>query len=372
MAQYVWQRPSWPTFRWEAQALLSPLGQTRRLQGEVLAQMKRFELKLEADLICEEALTTAAIEGESLNRDHVRSSVARRLGLPTAGLPTPSRPVDGLVDILVDATRGHQHPLTLERLLGWHASLFPTGYSGLIKIPTGCFRTGAEPMQVVSGHIGKEIVHFEAPPALGIPQEMDRFLSWFNTPTEPIDGLLRAAITHFWFVTLHPFADGNGRLARTLTDMALAQDEHSQIRLYSMSAQIMSRREDYYNILQETQRGDGEISSWLLWFLSCLQEAIHHSQKLVQKSVDSAEFWQRLALMALNERQRKVILRLLEAEPEGFLGGLSNEKYRKIAQTSRETAKRDLADLLKKGVLIKNEGLGRSTRYALLIGAKEK
>lgn len=372
MIKYVWQSPSWPTFRWDARVILSPLGQTRRLQGEVLAQMKRFALKLEADLICEEALTTAAIEGESLSRDHVRSSVARRLGLPTAGLHTPPRPVDGLVDILVDATRGHQQPLTLKRLLGWHAALFPTGHSSLIKIPTGCFRIGVEPMQVVSGPIGKEIIHFEAPPAQGIPQEMDRFLSWFNTPTDSIDGFLRAAIAHFWFVTLHPFADGNGLLARTLTDMALAQDEFSQIRLYSMSAQIMSRREDYYNILQETQRGDGEISSWLLWFLSCLQEAIHHSQKLIQKSVDSAEFWQRLAPLALNERQRKVILRLLEAEPEGFLGGLSNEKYRKIAQTSRETAKRDLADLLKKRVLIKNEGLGRSTRYTLVLGVSEQ
>ncbi len=327
---------------------------------------------MEADLICEEALTTAAIEGESLSRDHVRSSVARRLGLPTAGLPTPPRPVDGLVDILVDATRGHQQPLTLMRLLGWHAALFPTGYSGLVKIPTGCFRMGADPMQVVSGPIGKEIVHFEAPPAVDIPLEMERFLGWFNAPAEAIDGLLRAAITHFWFVTLHPFADGNGRLARTLTDMALAQDEHSPIRLYSMSAQIMSRREDYYRILQETQQGDGEITSWMLWFLSCLQEAIHHSQKLVQKSVDSAVFWQRLAEHVINERQRKVILRLLEAEPEGFLGGLSNEKYRKIAQTSRETAKRDLADLVKKGVLIKNEGLGRSTRYALVLGVSGK
>jgi Fic family protein len=363
---YIWQQPSWPVFRWDSQALITPLGQTRRVQGEVLILTKRFGLTLEPELICDEALTTSAIEGERINPDHVRSSVARRLGLPTAGLTQAPREIDGLVNVLIDATRHHHLPLTHERLFGWQAALFPSGYSGLNKILVGRYRRDDEPMQVVSGPMGKEKIHFEAPPSHLIPSQMDQFIAWFNQPSNSLDGFLRAAIAHLWFVTLHPFADGNGRLARSLTDMALAQDEETSVRLYSMSSQIMARRDEYYRILEETQRGDGEISPWLHWFLSCLQNAILFSRSLVQKSLDMEKFWNGLAGYAINERQRKVILRLWEAEPGGLVGGLSNEKYRKIAQTSRESAKRDLADLLSKGVLCKIGGEGRSVRYALV------
>jgi len=366
MVQYIWQTPSWPDFQWDSAALLRPLGKARQAQGKLFGGAELFELEIQAETLTEEALTTAAIEGENLNRDAVRSSVARRLGLPTAGLPPVERHVDGLVAMLIDATRNYQEPLTASRLKGWQAALFPTGYSGLSKIVVGDWRQGVEPMQVVSGPIGKTKVHYEAPPADILDREVARFLGWFHSQRAESDGLVRAAVAHFWFVTIHPFQDGNGRIARAIADMALAQDENNGCRLYSMSAQIKAERDDYYNILERTQKSDGDITEWLIWFLECLDRAIRRSENEVQKVMSKVRLWQNIAHFGLNERQRKVVNRLCEAGPGGFEGGLTNRKYRGITKATRETAKRDIADLVAKGILVKNPEGGRSTSYDLV------
>jgi Fic family protein len=366
MVRYIWQVPSWPEFRWDSAALLRPLGKARQTQGELLAKVAHFELKIQAEVLTEEAFTTAAIEGEKLNRDSVRSSVARRLGLPTAGLPAVERHVDGLVEMLVDATRNHGEPLTMSRLKGWQAALFPTGYSGMNKIVAGEWRQGEAPMQVISGPIGKETIHYEAPPADRVDGEVERFLEWFRSSRGELDGLVRAAVAHFWFVTIHPFQDGNGRIARAIADMALAQDENNGCRLYSMSAQTKAEGDNYYDILEQTQKGSGDITQWMVWFLECLERAIRRSDTEVQKTMNKARLWQNIAHLGLNERQRMVVNRLLEAGPGGFEGGLTNRKYRGITKTTRETAKRDMADLVAKGILMKNPGGGRSSSYDLV------
>jgi Fic family protein len=276
------------------------------------------------------------------------------------------RHVDGLVEMLIDATRRHDSPLDSARLKGWHAALFPSGYLGLRKIIVGNWRSGAEPMQVVSGPINREKIHYEAPPAPILNKEIKRFLEWFQSPPQELDGLVRAAVAHFWFVTIHPFQDGNGRIARAIADMALAQDEKKNCRLYSMSVQIMAERKSYYNVLERTQKGSGDLTPWIVWFLECLERAIRRSDKEMQKSMNNARLWQQISLIGVNDRQRKVINRLFEAGPGGFHGGLSNRKYRGITKTSRETAKRDLADLVAKGILEKNPGQGRSSSYELV------
>jgi Fic family protein len=268
MVQYVWQNSSWPNFRWDDASLLRPLGKARLAQGKVLGQREYFGLEIEAAVLTDEAMTTAAIEGERLDRDTVRSSIARRLGLPTTGLPPTERHIDGLVEMLIDATRNYTAPLTPSRLKGWQAALFPTGYSGLHRITVGEWRQAGDPMQVVSGPIGKEKVHYEAPPAASVPDEIKRFLECFRASRGDVDGLVRAAIAHFWFVTIHPFQDGNGRIARAIADMAFAQDENSGCRLYSMSAQINADRTHYYHIVERTQRGAGDITEWIVWFLN--------------------------------------------------------------------------------------------------------
>ncbi len=366
MAQYIWQLQNWTDFRWSSEMLLGPLGQARKSQGRLLGEAEYLGLEMQAEVLTEEAFTTAAIEGEPLDRSSVRSSVARRLGLPTAGLPATERHVDGLVDMLVDATVNHERPLTQERLKGWNAALFPTGYSNLVKITVGQWRLGTEPMQVVSGPTGKEKVHYEAPPSDRLDMEMDRFLMWWTARSRQLDGIIRAALAHFWFVTIHPFDDGNGRIARAITDMALAQDEKTGLRLYSMSAQIAAERDDYYDILERTQKGDGDITEWHVWFLGCLEKAVRRSEKEVQHAVIKARFWQHFVVYAFNERQKKVINRLLNAEPGGFEGGLTNRKYKGMTKVSRETAKRDIADLVEKGGLVRNPGGGRSISYELV------
>ena len=366
MIKYIWQSSLWPCFHWDSMSLLLPLGKARQAQGEILAKAAYFELKTEAEVLTQEALTTAAIEGEAINRDSIRSSVARRLGLPTAGLPAVERHVDGLVEMLIDAARRHDTPLDEARLKSWHAALFPSGFSGLRKITVASFRSGDEPMQVVSGPNGREKVHYEAPPAQILDSEIKRFLEWFHSPPDGLDGLVRAAIAHFWFVTIHPFQDGNGRIARAIADMTLAQDEKKNCRLYSMSAQIMAERDSYYRVLEMTQKGSGDLTPWVVWFLECLERAIRRSDNEMQKSMDKARLWQQFSLLRLNNRQRKVINRLFEAGPRGFLGGLSNLKYRVITKTTRETAKRDLADLVTKGILAKNAPRGRSSSYELV------
>jgi len=367
MVQYVWETPSWPDIYWDSATLLHPLGKARQAQGMLLSETACFELESQSRVLTEEAFTTAAIEGEKLDRESIRSSVARRLGLPTAGLPSVERHIDGLVEMLVDATRNHEAPLTPGRLKGWQAALFPTGYSGINKIAAGEWRRDEEgPMQVVSGPVGREKIHFEAPPADRLDEEIDQFLEWFRSSETETDGLMRAAEAHFRFVTIHPFQDGNGRIARAIADMALAQDENNGCRLYSMSAQIKAERDDYYDVLERMQKGTGDITQWIVWFLECLGRAIRRSHTEVQKSRDKNSLWQKLTNLDLYERQRKIVNRLFEVGPGGFEGGLTNRKYRGMAKTTRETAKRDIADLLGKGILTRNPGGGRNASYDLV------
>lgn len=367
MAHYIWQSGDWPKFRWDSEALLRTLGSARQSQGRLLAEAEYFGLDMQAEVLTEEALTTSAIEGEKLDRDLVRSSVARRLGLPTAGLPHAKRHVDGLVEMLLDATVNHRKPLDAERMKGWHAALFPTGFSGMQKIRVGDWRDGsADPMRVVSGRVGRERVHYVAPPAGRLEEEMARFLNWFNSWPDNLDGLVRAALAHLWFVTIHPFEDGNGRMARALADMALAQDEKAECRFYSMSAQIVAQRDEYNDVLERTQKGDGEVTDWIAWFLRCQERAIMRSEAQVRIAVQKARFWQRGSALSLNERQRKVVNRLLDAGPGGFEGGLTTSKYAGMTKTSPATAKRDIAELLEKKILRRNPGGGRSASYGLV------
>lgn len=368
---YIWQYPSWPLFRWDHARLIVPLGRCRFQQGALLARMGElgFEVKQQAraEVLIEEAIQTSAIEGERLDPNAVRSSVARRLGLPSAGLHSRRDPhVDGVVDILMDATLNHEQPLSPDRLFGWHAALFPTGYSGLHKIRVATWRDdGHGPMRVVSGPMGREQVHYEAPPAHQVAVEMQRFLEWWAASRHALDGLLRAAMAHLWFVAIHPFEDGNGRIARTLTEMALAQDEKLPTRYYSLSSQIMAERDAYYRVLEKVHTSDGDITEWVLWFLECMTRAMSRSSGLLTNAMQKARFWKRNAQRGLNSRQCKAIDRLLEAGPGGFEGGLTNRKYAGITHVSKATAQRDVADLVQKGVLRLNPGGGRSTSYDL-------
>ena len=368
--KYIWQTKSWPDFTWDSDKLLKPLGNIRFSQGSLITQIRELGFEIQqtarADILVEEALKTSAIEGEKIDPDAVRSSVGRRLGLPDAGLKdVRDQKADGLVEILLDATVNYSQKLTPERIWGWHAALFPTGYSGMVKISVGRWRNDKEgPMQVVSGPIGRGKVHFEAPPAIKLEKEMQAFISWINGKSH-LDGIIRAGLAHIWFVTIHPFDDGNGRIARTLTDMLLARDENNPKRFYSLSSQIMADRNDYCEILKTTQTGTGDITDWLKWFLECMNRAILNSNTLLEKIMIKARFWKEFAQTRLHERQTKVINRLLDAGADGFKGGLKNKKYMGIAHTSRATAQRELADLVKKDILIKRPGGGRSASYDL-------
>jgi Fic family protein len=320
-----------------------------------------------AEVLIEEVLKTSEIEGERLDAGAVRSSVARRLGLPTAGLPEiRDRHADGVVEILLDATLDFEKELTAERLFGWHAALFPTGYSGLHPIRVGNWRDDRNgPMRVVSGPIGREKIHYEAPPAEGLDREMARFLRWWAKSRHEGDGLLRAAMAHLWLVAIHPFEDGNGRIARTLSEMALAQDENLAPRFYSLSSRIMAERESYYAVLDRTNKGDGDLTEWMNWFLGCMAKALMHSSALLANVMQKARFRQHHAQTELNDRQRKVLNQLLEAGPSGFEGGMTNRKYAGMTHVSRATAQRELADLVTKGVLQANPAGGRSASYDL-------
>ena len=368
--KYIWQTKSWPGLKWDSDKLLKPLGDIRFNQGSLITQIKELGFEIQqtarADVLVEEALKTSAIEGEKLDPDAVRSSVGRKLGLPDAGLKeVRDQKAEGLVEILLDATINHSKKMTFERIWSWHAALFPTGYSGMLKISVGRWRDDNKgPMQVVSGPIGQEKVHFEAPPAKKLDKEMQTFISWINETSE-LDGIIRAGLVHIWFVTIHPFDDGNGRIARTLTDMLLARDENNPKRFYSLSSQIMAERNDYYEILKSTQAGTGDITDWLKWFLACMNRAILNSNTLLKKVMTKARFWQEFAQTRLHERQTKVINQMLDAGAHGFEGGLKNKKYMGIAHTSRATAQRELADLVNKGILIKMPGGGRSSSYDL-------
>jgi len=366
--KYIWQRENWSGFSWESDKLLLLLSKARRVQGEILARGRALGINLthqaQAEILIEEAIKTSEIEGEILNRDSVRSSVARHLGLSHAALSKADRDVDGLVDVLLDAAKNYDKPLVAERLYGWHAALFPTGYSSLQKIRVGKWRN--KPMQVVSGPIGRHRVHYEAPPSEKLDQEMSNFLLWFKESKSGTEGFLRAAIAHFWFVTIHPFDDGNGRIARALTDMALAQDERIPVRFYSLSSQIMEERNAYYDVLEKISKGNGDITPWLVWFLDCLIRAMEKSQTIIGKVLAKSEFWQKHNQTTMNDRQRKVVNRLLDAGKEGFQGGLSTRKYVSLTRISRATAYREITELVENGVLHLLKGRGRSAAYDII------
>jgi Fic family protein len=373
MATYIWQRADWTDFRWDAAVLLPLLGECRKRQGKLLAEVASLGMsqtvEAHAELLTEEAITTSAIEGETLARESVRSSVARQLGLPTAGLST-DRSADGLVSVLLDATAAAAAPLSAHRLHGWHAALFPTGYSGFARIRVGRWR-GEGPMRVVSGAAGRERVHYEAPPTKAVPGEMRRFFSWFNTKEPDMDGLIRAAVAHFRFVAVHPYEDGNGRLARALTDMAMARDDCRPARYYSMSSQIMKERLDYYEVLGRCSTGDGELTPWLAWFLGCFSRAIEVSEQRLALVLDKARFWSRHAGISLTERQQKVINRLLDAGRDGFEGGLTTRKYVGMTGASRATSFREIEDLLNRDILARRAGGGRSVSYRIRLDEQQ-
>ena len=367
--RWIWQKADWPKFTWDAETLLPLLSKARFEQGKLLAQAQGlgFEIGREAtlDILVEEAVKTSEIEGSQLNRDAVRSSVAKHLGISTFGLPQSTRSIDGLVEILLDATRKHDKPLTGERLKSWQAALFPTGYSGLFRIQVGEWRSWEDPMQVVSGGMGKEVVHFEAVPSLSVKKEMEEFLLWWEKSVNQVDGLLRAGIAHFYFITIHPFEDGNGRIARALTDMALAQDEKILTRLYSLSSQIMKERKQYYETLERCQKGELDITIWLAWFLASYTRSLKNSAGLIAGILDKASFWQYFNQETLSNRQRKVVNALLDVGKGNFQGGLTTRKYSSIAKISRATAFREITDLLEKKVIVQNTGKGRSVSYDL-------
>ena len=369
---YIWQLKGWPALRWNSQALLPLISRARLAQGKLLAKVASLGFKLsreaQADILTEEAVTTSAIEGERLNRDSVRSSVARHLGLPTAGLTPASRSTDGLVEVLLDATQHYKTPLTAARLKRWQAALFPTVYSGLRKIRTGAWRGAEPPMQVVSGAVGRERVHYEAPPGHRVEQEMKRFLAWWKASATREDGLLRSGLVHLYVVTIHPFEDGNGRVARALTEMALAQDERQPTRYYSLSSQIMDERTAYYRVLEASQKGDGDVTPWLDWYLGCYTRAVERAEGLMADVLAKATFWQRHGQVNLNARQRKVLNRLLDAGKGGFQGGLTTRKYVAMAKVSRATAFREISELLDQGLLTQNPARGRSASYEVKWG----
>ena len=362
---YLWQRPDWPQWSFDASALAAPLAQVHHAQGHLAGRMAGVGLA-QRDLatlqaLTQEVITSSAIEGETLQPDTVRSSIARRLGVDIGALAPADRQVDGVVDMVLDATQHFDQPLTPERLFGWHAALFPTGYSGRVRIQVGAWRSDAAgPMQVVSGPVGREKVHYEAPPAMALTAETAAFLHWFNAVPAG-DALIHAALAHLWLVTLHPFDDGNGRISRAVGDMALARAERSDQRFYSLSAQIQRERKQYYEQLEATQRGTLDVTPWLQWFLACLLRAVQGADGLLASVLDKAQFWQRWAGTPLNARQTLVLNRVLD----GMEGKLTNAKWAALAKCSADTALRDINDLLERGVLRKLDGGGRSTGYGL-------
>jgi Fic family protein len=363
---YIYERPDWPRFRWDHEVLAAPLAAVRHHQGRLIGRMEGlgFQLRAEAVLqsLTEEVLKSSEIEGERLDRDQVRSSIARRLGMDIGALAPVDRNVEGVVEMMLDATQNYHAPLTEERLFGWHAALFPTGRSGMTKITVGAWRTGdAGPMQVVSGPIGREHVHYEAPAADRLPAEMRAFLAWFNA-TDETDPVIFAATAHLWFVTTHPFEDGNGRIARAIADMALARSEGTPRRFYSMSSQIRIERTAYYETLERTQKGDLDTTEWIAWFLQCLDRAFGGAETILASILRKARFWDAHAGETLNDRQRLVVNRLLN----GFKGKLTSSKYGTLAKCSQDTAARDIEDLSRKGILARDPAGGRSTSYRLI------
>ena len=363
MAKYIYEHSNWTKFSWQDKSISVVFGEVRLMQGKIIGQMNTlgFSAKEEATLtaLTLDVVKSSEIEGELLNYDQVRSSIARRLGINIAGLVPSNRHIEGVVEMMLDATQRHTHPLTEKRLFGWHAALFPTGFSGPYKIEVGQYRTGE--MQVVSGAMGKEKVHYEAVKPELVKAEMDKFLDWFNNDNSH-DLVLKAAIAHFWFIIIHPFDDGNGRIGRAITDLLLARAEDSGERFYSMSSQILIERKQYYEVLQKVQHSTGDITEWLEWFLHCLKNAMLATENTTQKILDKATFWKLHEQTAINERQRLVLNKLFE----GFDGKLQTSKWAKITKTSTDTALRDIKDLVAKGILQQTNEGGRNANYELI------
>lgn len=365
MPTYIHEHSDWPNFKWDMDAIAEPLAAVSRRQGRLIGRMEAlgFSLREEAVLrtLTQDVLKSSEIEGETLDADQVRSSIARRLGMDIGALTPADRNVEGVVEMMLDATQNYDQPLTAERLFGWHAALFPTGYSGMNKIIVGNWRDDRDgPMQVVSGPIGRERVHYEAIAASDVPATMEAFLDWFNN-APAIDPVLAAALSHLWFVTIHPFEDGNGRAARAIADMALARSEGTRQRFYSMSAQIRAERSAYYDMLERTQKGDLDITRWMLWFLACLDRAFDRAEETLAGVLRKAAYWETHGSQEINDRQRRIVNALLD----GFDGHLTSSKYARITKTSQDTATRDLNALVAKGMLIRSPAGGRSTSYSL-------
>jgi len=366
MAIYIHQLPHWPRFTWKQDQVTTVLAEVRHRQGRLLGRMEGmgFRLQAEANLqtLTLDVLKSSEIEGELLDAGQVRSSIARRLGMDIAGLIPVDRHVEGVVEMMMDATQQYRQALSEDRLFGWHAALFPTGRSGMYKINVAAWRDNQEdPMQVVSGAMGKEKIHFQAPDADRLEEEMSRFINWFNED-RTMDGLLKAGIAHLWFVTIHPFDDGNGRRARAIADMQLSRADASAQRFYSMSTQIRKERAAYYDILENTQKGSMDITAWLTWFLQCLDRALEATAETLALVLKKARFWEKHASTILNERQQLILNKLLD----NFEGKLNTSKWAKIAKTSQDTALRDIQDLMNKNILMKEVGGGRSTSYVLI------
>jgi Fic family protein len=367
LIQYIHQLPDWPHFKWDREKLANPLAAIRYRQGMLLGRMENMGFSIRAEAMLQtltlDILKSSEIEGEILQPDQVRSSIARRLGIDIAGLVPADRHVEGIVEMMLDATQQYEQPLTDERLFGWHAALFPTARSGIQKIVTGAWRTNtaADPMLVISGALGKETVHFEAPPSAIIAKEMAPFINWFNNNKIDIDPVIKAAMAHLWFVTIHPFDDGNGRIARAITDMQLSRADGNAQRFYSMSAQIRKERNAYYDALEATQKGNLDITNWIQWFLACLERALAEVDKTLAAVLYKARFWENNSGAILNERQKEMLNKLLNE----FEGKLTSSKWAKMMKCSQDTALRDIQDLVIKNILTKEESGGRSTSYLL-------
>lgn len=362
---YIHEKDNWPNFTWNEKLVSKKLAETRNLQGRLLGKMESlgFDLQDEAVLntITLEIVKSSEIEGEILDLEQVRSSVARRLGIALAGAIESERHIDGIVEMMLDATQHYDLPITKDRLFGWHSSLFPTGWSNMHKITVADWRKDTtEPMQVISGAMGKEKIHFEAPNSDIINSEIETLINWIELQND-IDPVLKSAIVHLWFITIHPFEDGNGRITRAITELLLARSDNSVKRFYSMSSQIRIERKQYYEILEKTQKGNSEITEWILWFLECLKNAFESTSELLSKILLKAEFWKVNTKTILNERQQKMLHKLLD----GFDGKLTTSKWGKICKCSQDTALRDIQNLMKKGIIQKEKSGGRSTNYEL-------
>ena len=362
MAKYIYQHENWTNFTWDYSKIAVVLSEVRNLQGKLQGTMNAlgFSLKSEAmlEILTLDIMKSSEIEGEKLSRKQVRSSIAKRLGLETGGIIFIDRNVEGVVEMLLDATQNYTQELSEDRLFGWHSALFPSGRSGMYKIEVGKYRTGE--MQVVSGAMGQEKVHYEAVEAKNVKVEMDKFINWINEKS-PIDLVLKSAVAHLWFVTIHPFDDGNGRIARAISDMLLARSDGSSQRFYSMSNQILKERKKYYPALEKNQHGDSDITLWLSWFLNCLKNSLVNTEVVLKSVFRKADFWEKHKNTPLNERQRFIINKLLD----DFYGRLTSSKWAKMTKTSSDTALRDIKDLIEKGILQQAEAGGRSTNYIL-------